>query len=72
MKPTLRTFKEWNAAGFVVNKGEKAQWVDGVAKFLDSQVVKKKSYPRPTMGWDTATDENCCHGPLHGIYGNCD
>jgi len=37
-------FDEWKAAGYVVIKGEKARWINGIAKFSRGQVklINKK------------------------------
>ena len=40
-KPKFFTFKEWSEAGFTINKGSKATWINGVPKFSDMQVSKR-------------------------------
>ena len=72
MIPTLQTFNEWSAAGYLILKGSKSVGRNekGVPLFHISQVKRKE--PPLYCGWDGATDENCCGGPVYGIYGNCD
>lgn len=46
MEKTLKTFDEWNTAGFKIIKGSKATWVDGVAKFSREQATKNTHKPK--------------------------
>lgn len=40
----LRTFDEWDKAGYKIKKGSKAIWVNGIAMFATEQCFKKENY----------------------------
>lgn len=66
-----KTFREWNAKGSLIKKGEKGRRIDGEVKFHISQTKMKSKLDRHSS-WDNADDLNTCGGPMYGIYGNCD
>lgn len=41
--PGFKTFKEWQDNGFLVRRGERATWFNGVAYFSKSQVEDAES-----------------------------
>ena len=40
------TFDEWSAKGYRILKGQKAEWIDGVAKFSKYQVWRPEGPTR--------------------------
>lgn len=71
----MRTFNDWSQDGYKIKKGSKhiAKNSKGECLFGSHQVTKREKPLYLSSGhWDSATDENCCGGPMHGIYGNCD
>lgn len=77
MNKNIKTFKEWSNNGYLIIKGSKnvGKNKDGEYLFTRDQVQAKPDLGLNFKGsryWDNATDENCCGGPMYGIYGNCD
>jgi hypothetical protein len=70
----LRTFQDWSNDGYKIIKGSKAvgRNSDGVCLFTADQVTKRFISRAVSEGYNEDTDENCCGGPMYGIYGNCD
>jgi len=70
-----RTFDDWSQDGYKIKKGSKSIGKNEKGEYLFSHAqvtLREKPLYSSSSHWDSATDENCCGGPMYGIYGNCD
>lgn len=67
----MKTYADWNKNGFMVKKGEKCRWINGVPMFDRTQVCEKAPSKQMGLG-DYAYGVDDCRGPMYGLYGNCD
>lgn len=66
-KEIYKTFKEWSAKGYTINKGSKAKWINSIAHFSNKQVslrFKKSKYDIYGDLSDKEDDEDYRDGDL--------